>query len=175
MIWTFDYPLRTARLDLRPHTAADLDDLVVFHSDPEVVRYIPWTVRDRQQTHAALALKIPQVSAAAAGEWIVLAIEERSSHTVIGEILLKRRSDTVAEIGYVLASDAQGTGLASEAVAHLMAVSEQLFAISRFGAVTETPNVASQRLLTRAGFVAVPPTEPGLLSFERRVVRPSPG
>ena len=67
MIWTFDYPLRTARLDLLPHTASDLDDLLVFHSDPEVVRYIPCTVRDRQQTHAALALKIPQVSAATAG------------------------------------------------------------------------------------------------------------
>ena len=175
MIWTFDYPLRTARIDLRPHTAADLDDLVVFHSDPKVVRYIPWTVRDRQQTHAALALKIPQVSAAAAGEWIVLAIEERSSHTVIGEILLKRKSDTVAEIGYVLATHAQCQGLASEAVAHLVSTAEELCGITTFGAVTETPNVASQRLLTRAGFVAVPPTEPGLLSFERRVVRPSHG
>ena len=175
MIWTFDYPLRTARLDLRPHTAADLDDLLVFHSDPEVVRYIPWTVRDRQQTHAALALKIPQVSAAAAGEWIVLAIEDRSSHTVIGEILLKRKSDTVAEIGYVLATHAQGKGLASEAVDHLMAQAEKFFGITTFDAVIEKPNVASQRLLTRAGFVPVPPTEPGLLSFERRVVRPSEG
>jgi hypothetical protein len=35
------YPLRTERLDLRPHRMDDLDDLYAFHSRPDVVRYTP--------------------------------------------------------------------------------------------------------------------------------------
>lgn len=34
--WAPDYPIRTSRLLLRPHLESDLDDLVPFHSDPEV-------------------------------------------------------------------------------------------------------------------------------------------
>ena len=171
MIWTFDYPLHTARLTLRPHTMADLYDLEVFHSDPDVTRYIPWPVRDRAQVRAALVAKIPQISASAAGEWIVLAVEERSSGTVIGEVLLKRESDSVAEVGYAFASHAQGKGLATEAVVHLMDVAERELGITTFDAVIEEPNRASARLLARAGFLPAPSVEPGLLAFRREVSR----
>jgi RimJ/RimL family protein N-acetyltransferase len=167
VIWTFDYPLRTERLDLRPHTLADLDDLEVFHSDPDVTRYIPWPVRDREQVRAALVAKIPQISASAAGEWIVLAVEERRSSTVIGEVLLKREADTAAEIGYAFATQGQGKGLATEAVASLMSAAQRQLRIATFDALVEAPNVASARLLTRVGFTPTPSTEPGLLSFRR--------
>jgi RimJ/RimL family protein N-acetyltransferase len=169
VIWTFNYPLRTERLDLRPHTLADLDDLEVFHGDPDVTRYIPWPVRDREQVRAALVAKIPQISASAAGEWIVLAVEQRSSGRVIGEVLLKRESDSVAEIGYAFARQGQGKGLATEAVVSLMSAAQRQLGILTFDAVVEQPNVASARLLTRAGFTPAPSTEPGLLSFRRAV------
>ena len=173
MIWTFDYPMQTERLNLRPHTIADLDDLAVFHGDPDVTRYIPWPVRDREQVRAALVAKIPQISAATTGEWIVLAVEERRSGMVIGEILLKRESDSVAEVGYAFATQAQGKGLATEAVVHLMDVAQRELGITTFDAVIEEPNAASARLLARAGFVPAPSTEPGLLSFQRTVSRPT--
>lgn len=172
VIWTFDYPLQTERLNLRPHTIADLYDLAVFHGDPDVTRYIPWPVRDREQVRAALVAKIPQISASTTGEWIVLAVEERRSRTVIGEVLLKRESDCVAEVGYAFATQAQGKGLATEAVVHLMDVSQRELGITTFDAVIEEPNVASARLLARAGFVPAPSTEPGLLSFQRTVTHP---
>ena len=35
---------------LRAHRMDDLDDLARFHGDPEVVRYVPWPVRDRAAT-----------------------------------------------------------------------------------------------------------------------------
>ncbi len=56
------YPLRTERLDLRPHRPDDLEDLFAFHSRPEVVRYVPWPLRDREQTRAALQVKLGQVA-----------------------------------------------------------------------------------------------------------------
>lgn len=51
-------PIRTERLLLRPHRPEDLDDLVRFHSDPEVVRYVPWLVRDRAATEETLQVKL---------------------------------------------------------------------------------------------------------------------
>src|ERR1700712_2062400 len=87
--WRIDEPLQTPRLELRLHRMTDLDDLLVFHSDPEVTRYIPWPVRTFDQVQAALETKLRQGVATAVDEWIVLAIEVRESRTVIGEVLLK--------------------------------------------------------------------------------------
>ena len=55
-----DVPIFTDRLVLRPHRMADLDDLVRFHGDPDVVRYLPWPVRDRAATEQALRMKLGQ-------------------------------------------------------------------------------------------------------------------
>ena len=68
-------PITTDRLVLRPHTMDDLDDLVVFHSDPEVVRYVPWPVRDRVATEETLRVKLTQTELVAPGQWLVLAVE----------------------------------------------------------------------------------------------------
>jgi RimJ/RimL family protein N-acetyltransferase len=168
VIWTFNYPLRTERLTLRAHQLTDLEDLLVFHSDPEVTRYIPWPVRDRQQTLDALVVKLTQTVACEPGEWIVLAIEENSSHTVVGEILLKRKSDVRAELGYVLAREAQGKGYVAEAAAHLLTLAAQTFGVTTVDATVEEPNTASVRVLTRLGFaptVPAEPEEPGILCF----------
>jgi RimJ/RimL family protein N-acetyltransferase len=167
VIWTFDYPLRTERLLLRPHTLGDLDDLVVFHSDPDVTRYIPWPVRNREQTLDVLTVKLGQASATSPGDWIVLAIEERSSGHVIGEILLKRKSDTEAELGYVLATSAQGRGLVTEAVKVLLAEAERSFGVTLVDAAVEKPNAASARVLARLGFAQITSEDPDLLTFRR--------
>jgi RimJ/RimL family protein N-acetyltransferase len=167
VIWTFDYPLRTERLLLRPHTLGDLDDLVVFHSDPAVTRYIPWPVRNREQTLDVLTVKLGQASATSPGDWIVLAIEERSSGRVVGEILLKRKSDTEAELGYVLATSAQGKGLITEAATVLLAEAERAFGVTTVDATVEKPNAASVRVLTRLGFGPIASDDPDLLTFRR--------
>jgi RimJ/RimL family protein N-acetyltransferase len=169
VIWRFDIPLATERLILRPHTLGDLDDLTVFHSDPEVTRYIPWPVRTRDQTLDALVMKVGQTSARMPGEWIVLAIEERSSSRVVGEILLKRKSDTAAELGYVLATAAQGQGYITEAASSLVDVAARSFGITTVDANVEEPNTASVRVLTRLGFAPIAASEPGVLSFRREL------
>ena len=42
------------RLYVRPVGRADLSALLEYQSDPEVVRYIPWPVRDRSQVEEAI-------------------------------------------------------------------------------------------------------------------------
>lgn len=153
--WAPQLPILTDRLLLRAHLTGDLDDLVLFHGDPLVTRFIPWPTRTREQTAAALALKLTQSVAAAEGDWLVLAVEDRATGHVIGEVLLKRADDEarVGEVGYAFATAAQGRGLASEAVTAMLALGFGAFGLRSIVAHVATGNIASSRLLERLRFV----------------------
>jgi RimJ/RimL family protein N-acetyltransferase len=148
-----DYPIRTDRLDLRPHRREDLDDLFAFHSRPDVVRYVPWPVRDRQQTAAALEVKLGQAALTEPGQWLVLAVELRESTTVIGEVLLKWASDAdrQGELGFAFHSAYHGRGLAAEAATAVLRLGFDDLGLHRIAAVCLAGNVASARLLQRLG------------------------
>ncbi|MDN3310444.1 GNAT family N-acetyltransferase [Microbacterium oryzae] len=150
--WSPALPVTTDRLILRRHELRDLDDLVRFHSDPDTVRYLPWPVRDRDQTLAALEKKLDQHQATADGEWIVLAVEERASGEVIGELDLKRAGDGRAELGYVIRRDRQGRGLAREAVIPLLRYAFEKLDLDAVDAFISPGNAASTRFAERLGF-----------------------
>lgn len=153
-VWMLAGELSTPRLVLRAHTPSDLDDLLLFHGDARVTRYIPWPVRDRSATEAALTLKLSQIIARD-GDWLVLAIVHAADQRVIGEVLLKRLSATEAEVGYVLSGRYQGAGYASEAVAALLAAARSELGVTQLTALVDSRNGASIRLLERLGFVAL--------------------
>jgi RimJ/RimL family protein N-acetyltransferase len=134
--------LLTERLELRPHRMDDLDDLFAFHSRPEVVRYTPWPVRDREETRVALERKLPQGELTEDGQWLVLAIELRETGTVIGEVLLKWASeaDRQGEIGFALHSDYQGKGLAAEAAREMLRVGFEELGLHRIVAILDDRN-----------------------------------
>lgn len=148
-----DYPVRTERLDLRPHREDDLDDMLTFHSQPDVVRYVPWPVRDREQTRAALQAKLGQDALRAPGEWLVLAVETRAERRVVGEVLLKWESATSrqGELGFALHPDAQGQGLGAEAAQAVLALGFDELGLHRITATCIAGNERSARLLTRLG------------------------
>jgi RimJ/RimL family protein N-acetyltransferase len=147
------YPVRTERLELRPHRMDDLDDLLAFHSDPEVVRYVPWPVRDREQTRVALEAKLDRGRLTEEGQWLVLAIQLRETGTVIGEVLLKWASeaDQLGELGYALHADYQGKGLASEAAREMLRLGFEELGLRRIVAILDDRNTASALLLERLG------------------------
>lgn len=145
-------PLETERLVLRPHRMDDLDDLVVFHGDPDVVRYVPWPVRDRAATEETLRAKLTQTELLAHGQWLVLAVELRSTGTVIGEVLLKWASDRQGEVGFAFAREHQGRGYAAEAATAMLRLGFDDLGFHRITAVVVDRNEASARLLGRLGF-----------------------
>lgn len=149
------YPIETPRLLLRPHRLDDLDDLVSFHGDPEVVRYIPWPVRDREATATALEAKVHQDALTVPGQWLVLAVEERATATVIGEVLLQWTSaeDRQGEIGYAFGRAHQGNGYAVEAVTQMLRLGFEDLDLHRITAVIVDENEPSARVLRRLGFV----------------------
>ena len=144
-------PIGTDRLVLRPHRMSDLDDLVRFHGDPEVVRYVPWPVRDRAATEETLQVKLTQTELVAHGQWLVLAVEVRSTGTVIGEVLLKWASDRQGEVGFAFGRDHQGQGYAAEAATAMLRLGFDDLGFHRITAVCIEENVASARLLARLG------------------------
>jgi len=144
-------PIGTERLLLRPHRTDDLDDLVAFHSDREVVRYVPWPVRDREATEETLQVKLTQTELLAHGQWLVLAVELRSTGTVIGEVLLKWASEGQGEIGFALGREHQGLGYAAEAATAMLRLGFDDLGFHRITAVCIEDNAASARLLTRLG------------------------
>ncbi|GAA5124465.1 GNAT family protein [Alloalcanivorax gelatiniphagus] len=145
-------PLRTERLLLRPHRLDDLDDLAAFHGDPDVVRFVPWPVRDRAATEETLRVKLTQTELVAHGQWLVLAVEVRATGTVIGEVLLKWASDRQGEVGFALARDHQGQGYAAEAATAMLRLGFDGLGFHRISAVVIDGNDPSARLLGRLGF-----------------------
>lgn len=150
--WAPALPLLTERLVLRGHESRDLDDLLVFHTDAEVVRYIPWPVRTRAEVETALATKLRQHVVVVPGKALVLAIEFEG--TVIGEILLKHvdgEPEVRAELGYVLNPRYQGNGFATEAARTMLGLAFGELGVHRVTAILDERNTASARLLERVG------------------------
>ncbi len=147
------YPVRTARLDLRPHRASDLEDLLAFHSSPAVTRYIPWPVRDRDQVRETLTVKLGQGELLEPGRWLVLAMELRETGRVVGEVLLKWASaeNRQGELGYALAEQVWGRGLAVEAAAAMLDLAFDGLGLHRVCAVLIAENTASAAVLRRLG------------------------
>ena len=48
------YPILTNRLILRPFEDSDLNDVVEYHSRPDVVRYLSWETKDAHETKEVL-------------------------------------------------------------------------------------------------------------------------
>lgn len=144
-------PIETERLVLRAHRTSDLDDLFAFHSDPEVVRYVPWPVRDRAATEETLQVKLTQTELVAHGQWLVLAVELRSTGAVIGEVLLKWASEGQGEVGFALGREHHGRGYAAEAATAMLRLGFDDLGFHRITAVCIEGNTASARLLTRLG------------------------
>lgn len=152
--WALPVPLHTPRTTLRPHSPEDVDDLLLFHSDPEVTQYLPWPVRDRDAVVAALESKLVQTHLDVDGSWLSLAVEELQTGRVVGEALLSRMSDEagIAEIGYALARDVHGRGMGFEVVSALLAVAWSHLPVQQVLAHVDFKNQASSRLLEKLGF-----------------------
>ena len=144
-------PIITERLIIRAHTMDDLDDLLEFHSDPEVVRYLPWPVRNRILTFEALEEKLPRARVIEEGEWLVLALELRETGRVIGEVLLKCESIErgEGEIGFAVHAEHQRLGIGFEAASAILRLAFDEYGLRRVTARLVADNLASAALLEK--------------------------
>jgi [ribosomal protein S5]-alanine N-acetyltransferase len=94
---------------------------------------------------------------AGAGAYYVLVAEDGS---VLGRFNLYRFEGGSAELGYRVAQHVAGRGLATATVRELCRLAAARHGLRTLKAATTRENTASQKVLTKAGFVPVGPADP---------------
>jgi aminoglycoside 6'-N-acetyltransferase len=154
--------IETNRLILRPMEMSDVDDLLEYQSRPEIVRYIPWPERTREQVVVAAekTLALGKETLLEEGDFLVLVWELKdlpefagSSGKVIGQsnMALKSIHDQCADIGWVTHQDFQRRGLAFEATQALMKYAFENFSLHRIIADIDTRAPRSAALAEKLG------------------------
>jgi RimJ/RimL family protein N-acetyltransferase len=146
------YPIRTARLTLRPVTADDLDDVYAYQRRPDVVRWMLGAEpRTRDQSRASVVAMAGEDALRAEGDCLTLAVATDAGVIGTVELVWRSRRDRTAELGYVFHPDHGGRGLATEAAAALVDWGFNEFGLHRIYARCHGRNEASARLMIRLG------------------------
>lgn len=137
------------RVALRPLSATDLEPYSVLHGRPEVVRYLPWESRNREQARNSLERKIANAGADKAA----FAVIRNSDNAFIGELNLTvfDVENRNAEIGFLFLPEFHGRGYATEAARELLRVAFVERDLHRLIGRCDARNDASARLMRRLG------------------------
>jgi ribosomal-protein-alanine N-acetyltransferase len=142
--------LETTRLRLRPFVSQDLDTLHALFIHPDVRRFL-WDDRvvSRDTVQALIAASLASFSAQGFGQWVA---EERASRALIGFCGLRPIDGTPEiELLYGLVRERWGEGLATEAGNAVLAHAFLQVGLPRVVGRTDSPNLASARVLERLG------------------------
>ncbi|GLW16653.1 N-acetyltransferase [Streptomyces sp. NBRC 13847] len=151
--YTPDYPIRTARLDLRPVTHDDLAAIHAYQRLPEVCRYLYWGPFDEAGSRASVAAKAARTTLRASGDVLQFAVVVRASGVLVGDVTFvwKSREHRQGGIGYVFHPDHAGRGYATEASRALLRLGFEELGLHRVQAELDGRNTASARVLERLG------------------------
>jgi [ribosomal protein S5]-alanine N-acetyltransferase len=92
------------------------------------------------------------------GAFYVLVADNGS---VLGRFNLIFAEDGAAELGYRVAQDVAGRGVATATVRELCQLAATRHSLRTLRAATSLDNAASQKVLTKAGFIPAGPADPG--------------
>lgn len=147
--------LQTDRLTLRAHRAGDYDALKALWGDADVVRHIGGHPQDAQTVWFRLLRYAGMWSLLGFGMW---AVEDRATGAYLGDagLMDARRGltelDGVIEAGWAFAPAAWGRGVASEAMAAVLAWADAHRPGEAIRCIIEPGNGASIRVAERLGF-----------------------
>lgn len=145
--------LETKRLQLRPFTEADSDDIFALQSNAYVLRYWdspPWVDR---ATVTRFMAKCRQEAEEGTGARVV--IERKSDQAFLGWCNFNNWNPDFrsASVGYCLNEAAWGHGYATEAARVLLQWAFDTLDLNRVQSETDTRNAASARVLEKLGFI----------------------
>lgn len=143
----------TERLRLRPVTKEDADDLYLYLSDPDVMKYMglqPYesaeSVQEEIDWYASIYEK---------GTGIRWGITMNGDDRVIGScgFLNYQSKHHRAEVGFELHKAQWGKGIAAEALQAVLKYGFEQFQLERIEALIELANTPSQKLVEKQGFL----------------------
>lgn len=145
-------PIAGARVRIRDFSGKDLVEFARYRAEPKVARYQSWehyTLEDAQRLYAAQQA----TSFGTLGSWHQVAVTDKRDDSLLGDCALHFLEDgQQMEIGFTLAPQHQGKGLAREAVGLLVGHLFGIMQRHRVIAVTDAENLPAQKLLTALGF-----------------------
>jgi RimJ/RimL family protein N-acetyltransferase len=146
-------PYRTERLLLRVFTPRDLEAFMAMHSDPEIVRYVPYPPLTGEQAEERLQAIVTMTAIDDDAQNLRLAVVLPETDEVIGDVSMWcSPSDRLqAEIGYVMNPRFHGHGYATEAVTELLRIGFSEAGLHRITANADARNEASIRVMERIG------------------------
>lgn len=144
----------TERLRVRRFTETDGDHYFLLNGSEEVMRYIR-APRTRQESDEQLKQILQEYSAypmSKTGRW---GVEEKATGCFIGSfVIIPIPSEPEkTQLGYSFIPEYWGRGLGSELAKAGLQYFLKYTTIPEIYGVTETPNIASQKILLKAGFV----------------------
>jgi RimJ/RimL family protein N-acetyltransferase len=142
----------TERLVIRALSAQDVPVLAVALADPSVMRYSLRGVLSEAQTAEFIEWCIGLYRERGYGPW---ALVEKDSEALAGFCGLSPELIECTEevqVGYRLAPQFWGRGLAAEAVAEVLTLGLQRFSLPAIAAIVEPEHTASVRVLEKSGF-----------------------
>lgn len=147
------YPVKTARLILRPFTRDDLSALHALQSRPDVARYLRRAPRGRADTARALAEKIENGIVTTAGGTLSIAVELIDTAELIGDLTLSMTSadNQSGEINVIFHPKHHGKGYAAEATAELLRLGFEELGLHRIIGRCDGNNIASASLMEGLG------------------------
>ncbi len=142
--------LTTERLFLRRFTVEDRDLLYRLHGDEEVMRHAGGTL-DRAKSESVLRDRVLDYYEQNPGLGI-WATHERASGDCVGLHLLNNiQGETHIQVGYLLFPSFWGKGYATEMCVRVLRHGFGTLELPAIVAITNHANVASQRVLVKAG------------------------
>lgn len=149
MSCVFPDSFATPRLILRPIAAADAPAIFAgYAQDPGVVRYLTWR---RHQTIVETEAYIAGCLTKPAASARTYVLTERIDGRLLGAFDLRRPESHRFDCGYVLARPFWGRGLMTEALTEIAGWAMRQDGIRRLGAVCDIDNLASARVMEKAG------------------------
>jgi ribosomal-protein-alanine N-acetyltransferase len=141
--------LETTRLILRPFTENDVDAVFALRNDAEMMRFIRPPQKHRRETENWVNL----VSSRWQSEKIGIgAIVEKQSRLLIGWCGLWRLTETgEIELGYAIAKEFWGKGMATEAARRFLEYGFNELNIEKIASVARPENMPSRRVMEKTG------------------------
>lgn len=146
--------IESTRLRIRPLTMVDFDFFYSMQSDPEMMRFI----RPPETDEAVIKSRIEMMENYAAenpGLGTFLGMFKPDGPPMALGVLrhLEYQPGNDLEVGYLIARDHWGQGLATEMTQALTQFGFERFGVNLVRAVVDPENLASQRVLVKSGFV----------------------